>query len=237
MSSLWIKWFMFLNTIMCGDINHQLPTINLSSYIIFMGGSVPKTGAKLLNIFQLRKTIQVILCLSIIVFHIVEDSAATLKYGYHVVHLVGTEHCYTGLPEVGNSLENRTCGKVTAGVEDSAVLVDTLNVYAEHLLKDIYLIVKGEPAVAAVLHLTEYPRTSERGTTYHYGIDIIFIELFLGCSIVGYVAVADDWNVNLRVVLDFSVSSRLLRYTSGFGYARGWSVPVCRNPATARQAR
>ena len=82
-----------------------------------MGGSVPKTGAKLLNIFQLRKTIQVILCLSIIVFRIAEDSAATLKYGYHVVHLVGTEHCYTGLPEVGNSLENRTCGKVTAGVD------------------------------------------------------------------------------------------------------------------------
>lgn len=36
-----------------------------------------------------------------------QDFPAFFKYGYQVIHLIGTQHPYPGLPEVGYALENR----------------------------------------------------------------------------------------------------------------------------------
>ena len=70
-----------------------------------------------------------------------QPHTAFFENGGKIGHGLGTKHGYSGLTEVGNTLEYRTGCQVSARVEYAAVLVDALYVDAKLFLQDIDFVV------------------------------------------------------------------------------------------------
>ena len=58
-----------------------------------------------------------------------------------------------------------------------------------------------------VFHFLEYPRATETGTAYHYGINAISVETFLCPLRSGYIAISYDRNMHTRIVLYLTYES------------------------------
>lgn len=66
-----------------------------------------------------------------------EHFAAMVEYVCESVHSVGAEHGNACLPEVGYSLEYRTCRKMTPGVKYATIFVNAVDVDAQLLKQNI----------------------------------------------------------------------------------------------------
>ena len=95
---------------------------------------------------------------------------------------------------------------MAARVQYAAILVDALHVDVQLLKQQVDLAVSGErrvgrTSVEHVAHLLEYPRTAERGATYHHRIHAVAVERVARLLGRADVAVADDGDVYARVAL------------------------------------
>ena len=98
------------------------------------------------------------------------------------------------------------------GVRYAAVFVDAFHIDAQLLFEHVEHPVEGHLgvwllAVEIVTYLLEYPWASEGGSPYHHGVNAIFLEspfrFLRRCD----VAVADDGDVDSRVLLHFANQS------------------------------
>ena len=83
-------------------------------------------------------------------------------------------------------------------MEDASFLVYTFYIDAKQLFENIELLIKVE------FFATEYPRTSEGGTTYHDGIYSVGLESLVGLVETMYIAITYNRNMYARVALYFA---------------------------------
>ena len=94
---------------------------------------------------------------------------------------------------------------MTASVEDATILVNALHIDAELLLQEVDFLIHrqwgGTCIVEIITDFLEYPRSAEGGSANHHGIHVIAIEGKLGFLRSGDVTIADDRDVDARIVL------------------------------------
>ncbi len=87
---------------------------------------------------------------------------------------------------------------MTASMDDATLFIDTLHIDAQQFFKHIQLLVESQ------LFATEYPGTSEGGTSNHHRIDTILLEMGIGIDQRGDIAIANDRDVNPWVLFHLS---------------------------------
>lgn len=131
--------------------------------------------------------------------HLIEDAEEAF-------HRLSLKHGNACLAKVGNPLEQGTCSQVTAYVQYATVFVYACHALPYLFLEDVHLPVKihvqpGQFWVQVFLHLTEYPGTTESGTSYHDSIHAIPLKALLGTLGRGDIPIADDGDMHAGIVL------------------------------------
>ena len=143
-----------------------------------------------------------------------QEGAALLKDVGKGLDSLCSEHGDARLSEVGNALEDRGSGQMTASVEDTAVLVNAFHIDAQLFFQDVDLVVYGQdsgccrraflPAcllrVDILPHLLEYPRMTKGSPSHHHGVYTIVVKGLFRLLWCGDVTIANDWDMNTRVV-------------------------------------
>ena len=87
---------------------------------------------------------------------------------------------------------------MTTRMQDATILVDALYIDAQLFFQDVNLLVECQ------LLSAENPRTAKCGATNHHGIDAIGIERLVGIVQRLDVAIANDRNMDVGILLDFA---------------------------------
>ena len=97
---------------------------------------------------------------------------------------------------------------MTASVEDATILVNALHIDAELFLQEVDFLIHRQWGCTRIVEIItdflEYPRSAEGGSANHHGIHAIAIEGKLGFLRSGDVTIADDRDVDARIVLHLS---------------------------------
>lgn len=139
-----------------------------------------------------------------------------VNHGRSLVHdgvefgqVLGAEHADARVSEVGDAFEEGRGGQVATDVQDAAVFVDAgyalFDLAAQH--GEAFLHGDGRELLARVeqvANLAEDPRAAEGGAAHHDGVDAVALKALAGHGGRGDVAVADDGDVDARVVLDLA---------------------------------
>ena len=127
--------------------------------------------------------------------------ARLLDDGKEALYSVGAEHADARFPEIGDALEDRRSSQMSAYMQYATILAYALDRLGGLLLEHIYLVIKAVGSLW-VNYLMEYPGTAKGGPAYHHSIHPIAVKGLLSLLSRCDVAVAYDWDVHVRMVLD-----------------------------------
>ncbi len=132
------------------------------------------------------------------------------EYGFELGRRGRLKHGYACGAEVGDAFEQGRCRKMASYVQDAAVVVDALDAfgYLAAQARELFGGRQGRGDVGGVVagksttDVAEHPGGADGGAAHHDAVHSIVVECAQRIVAAAYVAVADEGDVQARVLLD-----------------------------------